>query len=117
GRRTDQGELGELLGWVGLAKQAQALPPTLSGGERQRGALARAVIMSPKILLADEPSGNLDHDMSLRLLTLLVELNRMGTTIMVATHDLALIRAAKTQVSARVLRIKDRRLHPAGAEL
>ena len=117
GRQTDQGELGELLGWVGLAKQAQALPPTLSGGERQRGALARAVIMSPKILLADEPSGNLDHDMSLRLLTLLVELNRMGTTIMVATHDLALIRAAKTQVSARVLRIKDRRLYPAGAEL
>ena len=117
GRRIDPGELAELLGWVGLSNQAQALPPTLSGGERQRGALARAVIMSPRILLADEPSGNLDHDLSMRLLTLLVELNRLGTTVMIATHDLALIRAAKTQVSARVMRIKDRRLHPAGADL
>ena len=117
GRRIDPGELAELLGWVGLSNQAQALPPTLSGGERQRGALARAVIMSPRILLADEPSGNLDHDLSMRLLTLLVELNRLGTIVMIATHDLALIRAAKTQVSARVMRIKDRRLHPAGADL
>lgn len=117
GRVADTADLQELLGWVGLSKQATALPPSLSGGERQRGALARAVIMSPKILLADEPTGNLDREMSLRLLTLLVELNRMGTTIMIATHDLALIRAAKAQVAARVLRITDRQLQLAGSEL
>lgn len=117
GREADAGELRELLGWVGLSGQAQALPPSLSGGERQRAALARAVITAPEIVLADEPTGNLDWDMSLRLLTLLVELNRMGKTILVATHDLNLIRAAKTHVAARVLRIRDRGVQLAGADL
>jgi cell division transport system ATP-binding protein len=117
GQVTTGAEVKELLGWVGLARRAEALPPSLSGGERQRAALARAVIMSPDMLIADEPTGNLDWEMSLRLLTLLVELNRMGTTILVATHDLTLIRAAKPQVAARVLRIKDRKLELAGAEL
>lgn len=111
------GELRELLAWVGLTGQADDLPPSLSGGERQRAALARAVIMSPELLLADEPTGNVDWDMSLRLLSLLVELNRLGKTIVVATHDLALIRAAKPQVAARVLRIAGRRLTLAGADL
>ncbi|MEZ5777590.1 MAG: ATP-binding cassette domain-containing protein [Paracoccaceae bacterium] len=106
GRDADPAEMKELLAWVGLSGQVNSLPPSLSGGERQRAALARAVIMSPEVLLADEPTGNLDWDMSLRLLTLLVELNRMGKTILVATHDLNLIRAAKAQVSARVLRIR-----------
>jgi len=106
-----------LLGWVGLASKLRALPPELSGGERQRAALARAVVMSPDVILADEPTGNLDWEMSLRLLTLLVELNRMGKAILVATHDLNLIRQAKAQVAARVLRIKDRRLQLAGADL
>jgi cell division transport system ATP-binding protein len=69
------------------------------------------------VVLADEPTGNLDWDMSLRLLTLLVELNRMGKTILVATHDLTLIRAAKQQVSARVLRIRDWQVQLAGADL
>ncbi|WP_102109973.1 cell division ATP-binding protein FtsE [Oceaniglobus roseus] len=110
-------ELRELLGWVGLASKMASLPAELSGGERQRAALARAVIMSPDVILADEPTGNLDWEMSLRLLTLLVELNRMGKAILVATHDLNLIRQAKSQVSARVLRIKDRRLQLAGADL
>jgi len=110
-------ELRELLAWVGLAGQAGDLPPSLSGGERQRAALARAVIMSPEVLLADDPIGNLDWEMSLRLLTLLVELNRLGKTILVATHDLSLIRAAKAQVAARVIRIAGRRLQLAGAEL
>ncbi len=73
--------------------------------------------MSPDMLLADEPTGNLDWEMSLRLLTLLVELNRMGKAILVATHDLNLIRAAKAQVSARVLRIKGGQVHMAGSEL
>jgi cell division transport system ATP-binding protein len=116
-RAANPSELDELLAWVGLSGQAAALPPSLSGGERQRAALARAVIMSPEVLLADEPTGNLDWDMSLRLLTLLVELNRMGTAILVATHDMNLIRAAKAQVQARVLRIRGGQVQVAGAEL
>ncbi|EPX85499.1 cell division ATP-binding protein FtsE [Salipiger mucosus] len=112
-----EGNLRELMAWVGLSGRADALPPELSGGERQRAALARAVIMSPEVILADEPTGNVDWDMSQRLLQLLVELNRMGKTILIATHDLQLIRAAKVQVQARVLRIKDRRLQTAGADL
>ncbi|MCC5984713.1 MAG: ATP-binding cassette domain-containing protein [Rhodobacteraceae bacterium] len=110
-------DVDDLMAWVGLKGHVQALPPSLSGGERQRAALARAVITSPEVLLADEPTGNLDWDMSVRLLSLLIELNRMGTAVLIATHDLNLIRAAKAQVSARVLRIAGRRLHLAGAEL
>ena len=117
GRAPDAAELGELLAWVGLSAQVHALPPSLSGGERQRAALARAVIMAPDMVLADEPTGNVDWDMSMRLLSLLVELNRMGKTIVIATHDLNLIRAAKSQVPARVLRISGRRIQQAGAEL
>ncbi|MDV7143363.1 ATP-binding cassette domain-containing protein [Tropicimonas sp. TH_r6] len=109
--------LEELMVWVGLSSRADALPPQLSGGERQRAALARAVIMDPEIVLADEPTGNVDWEMSLRLLQLLIELNRMGKTILVATHDLNLIRAAKAQVSARVLRIAQGTLTLAGADL
>lgn len=112
-----EANLSELIGWVGLTARAEALPPELSGGERQRAALARAVITDPDVILADEPTGNIDWDMSLRLLQLLVELNRMGKTILIATHDLALIRAAKAQVSARVLRIAGGRLQLAGADL
>jgi cell division transport system ATP-binding protein len=117
GRANRPQELEELLAWVGLNGRANALPPQLSGGERQRAALARAVIMSPDVILADEPTGNLDWEMSLRLLTLLVELNRMGKTVLIATHDMNLIRAAKAQVPARVLRIQNRRLQLAGADL
>jgi cell division transport system ATP-binding protein len=109
--------LAELMAWVGLTERADALPPELSGGERQRAALARALILSPDVVLADEPTGNVDWEMSQRLLTLLVELNRMGKTILIATHDLSLIRAAKAQVQARVLRIANRRLQHAGADL
>ncbi len=113
----ESANLNELIGWVGLKARADALPPELSGGERQRAALARSIIMSPDAVLADEPTGNVDWEMSQRLLRLLIELNRMGKTIMVATHDLALIRAAKTHVQARVLRISNRRLQLAGADL
>jgi cell division transport system ATP-binding protein len=109
--------LKELMAWVGLKSRADALPPELSGGERQRAALARAVIMSPDVILADEPTGNIDWEMSQRLLRLLVELNRMGKTVMVATHDMNLIRAAKGQIQARVLRIANRRVQLAGADL
>ncbi len=117
GRSGNPRDLTDLLQWVGLGKLADALPPSLSGGERQRAALARAVIMGPDVILADEPTGNLDWDMSLRLLTLLTELNRMGKTILVATHDLNLIRQAKSLVAARVLRIRNRRIQLAGADL
>ena len=116
GRDVDATELAELVAWVGLSAQSAALPPSLSGGERQRAALARAVIMSPEVILADEPTGNVDWEMSLRLLTLLIELNRMGKTILIATHDLNLIRAAKAQVPARTLRISGRRLQLAGSD-
>lgn len=109
--------LKELLTWVGLGHRAGAFPPELSGGERQRAALARAVIMSPDVVLADEPTGNVDWEMSQRLLQLLVELNRMGKTILIATHDLNLIRSAKHHVQARVLRISGRKLQLAGADL
>jgi cell division transport system ATP-binding protein len=69
------------------------------------------------VIIADEPTGNVDWEMSQRLLTLLVELNRMGKTVLIATHDMNLIRAAKSQVTTRVLRLKDRRLMQAGGEL
>lgn len=117
GRALQNSDIEDLLNWVGLRAQADALPPTLSGGERQRAALARAVIAAPRVLLADEPTGNLDWDMSQRLLSLMIELNRMGTAILIATHDMNLIRTAKSQVSARVLRIAGRRLQSAGADL
>lgn len=114
---ADPTELGDLLAWVGLTPQRDAKPPELSGGERQRAALARAVVMSPDVILADEPTGNVDWDMSVRLLTLLVELNRMGKTVLIATHDMNLIRSAKAQVQARVLRISNKQVHQAGVDL
>ena len=114
---AENANLRELIGWVGLKERARALPPELSGGERQRAALARALIMSPEVVLADEPTGNVDWEMSQRLMRLLIELNRMGKTILIATHDLTLIRAAKTHVQARVLRIAAGRLQLAGADL
>jgi cell division transport system ATP-binding protein len=117
GKPCDQSDLSDLLGWVGLGALAKASPSSLSGGERQRAALARAIIMGPDVILADEPTGNLDWEMSLRLLTLLVELNRMGKTVLIATHDLNLIRQAKAQVAARVLRIAKHRIQLAGADL
>ncbi|MEQ3630150.1 MAG: ATP-binding cassette domain-containing protein, partial [Sulfitobacter sp.] len=119
GRQAEAGgtDLEELMSWVGLTNRADALPPELSGGERQRAALARAVIMSPDVILADEPTGNIDWEMSQRLLRLLIELNRMGKTVLIATHDLGLIRATKAHVQARVLRIANRRIQLAGADL
>lgn len=109
--------LEELLAWVGLSAHADALPPELSGGERQRAALARAVIMAPDVIVADEPTGNIDWEMSLRLLSLLVELNKMGKTIVVATHDMNLIRQAKAQIETRVLRIRDNTVQKAEVAL
>lgn len=109
--------LDELLAWVGLGPLADRLPPELSGGERQRAALARALIRAPDLVLADEPTGNVDWEMSLRLLDLMIELNAMGKTVLCATHDLNLIRQAKSRVSARVLRIRSGGIDYAGADL
>ena len=82
-----QNNVSELLEWVGLGKHQDALPETLSGGQQQRVAIARAVIARPKLLLADEPTGNLDDAIGLRLMNLFEQLNKMGTTIVVATHN------------------------------
>ena len=81
----------ELLHWVGLGDRMAALPPILSGGEKQRAAIARAVIARPHLLLADEPTGNVDPSLARRLLHLFVELNRSGTSVLIATHDIALM--------------------------
>ncbi|HET8729404.1 MAG TPA: ATP-binding cassette domain-containing protein [Alphaproteobacteria bacterium] len=81
----------ELLEWVGLGERLDAHPAVLSGGEKQRAAIARAVIGRPDILLADEPTGNVDPELSLRLVRLFAELNKMGTTIVLATHELPLL--------------------------
>ena len=81
----------ELLRWVGLGDRMHAFPPVLSGGEKQRAAIARALITRPEILLADEPTGNVDPPLARRLLRLFIELNRLGTSVVIATHDLALM--------------------------
>ncbi len=88
---TYRNNVTELLEWVGLGERMDAHPPLLSGGEKQRAAIARAVIGRPDILLADEPTGNVDPELSLRLVRLFAELNKLGTTIILATHELPLL--------------------------
>jgi len=80
-------EVEELLSWVGLGNRLNAKPPTLSGGEKQRVAIARAVVAKPELLLADEPTGNVDPDIGGRIMRLFIELNRLGTSVLIATHD------------------------------
>lgn len=100
GQREDfyRADVMDLLSWVGLADQAHAYPPVLSGGEKQRAAIARAVISKPELLLADEPTGNVDPLLAKRLLHLFMELNRLGTTVFLATHDLKLVSQTKSTV-------------------
>lgn len=102
----------ELLSWVGLGEHTNAKPPTLSGGEKQRVAIARAVINRPQLLIADEPTGSMDPEMGLRLMYLFQEMNKLGTTIVIATHDIGLIRRFKHPV----MYLKDTRLHFTSAE-
>jgi cell division transport system ATP-binding protein len=108
GRRDDDyaHDVKELLSWVGLGDRMQARPPTLSGGEQQRVAIARAVVARPDLLIADEPTGNVDPEMGARLIRLFAELNRLGTTVLIATHDRALIESTR----AREMRLVDGRL-------
>jgi len=110
-------DIDELIRWVGLAKRSAARPPELSAGEKQRTAIARAVVNGPDLVLADEPTGNVDPEMGARILRLLVELNNLGKTIVVATHDLGLIRSAKGAVAARTLRLVEGRLTQGAAPL
>jgi cell division transport system ATP-binding protein len=108
-----EGSVREMLAWVGLADRASARPPTLSGGEQQRVAIARAVINRPELLVADEPTGNVDAEMAKRLLHLFTALNRLGTTVVVATHDVGLISAT---AGAQLIRLENGALvDPTGA--
>jgi cell division transport system ATP-binding protein len=100
-------EVVELLQWVGLGERMWALPPVLSGGEKQRAAIARAVIARPQLLLADEPTGNVDPNLGQRLLRLFIELNKSGTSVVIATHDIALM----DDYDARRLVLHEGRLH------
>ncbi|MBX7491866.1 cell division ATP-binding protein FtsE [Qipengyuania sp. 1NDW9] len=97
-----RGPVEDMLEWVGLANRANARPATLSGGEQQRVAIARAVIGRPEILVADEPTGNVDPDMALKLMRLFEALNRLGTTVVVATHDLQLLRKVPDSLIMRL---------------
>jgi cell division transport system ATP-binding protein len=103
-------EVLELLRWVGLGERMHVLPPVLSGGEKQRAAIARALIVRPQLLLADEPTGNVDPAMGRRLLRLFIELNRLGTSIVLATHDIALM----DQIDAKRLVLGGGHLHVDG---
>ncbi|MBW8640772.1 cell division ATP-binding protein FtsE [Hoeflea sp. WL0058] len=96
----------ELLKWVGLGERMNVLPPILSGGEKQRAAIARALIDQPEILLADEPTGNVDAPLARRLLRLFMELNKLGTAVVIATHDLSLM----DQIDARRMILSHGRL-------
>jgi len=100
-------EVIELLRWVGLGERLWALPPVLSGGEKQRAAIARAVIARPELLLADEPTGNVDPTLAQRLLRLFIELNRLGTSVVIATHDIGLM----NQYDARRMVLHEGQLH------
>ena len=109
-------DVAELLEWVGLGRRMLAMPPTLSGGEKQRLAIARAVVVRPEILIADEPTGNVDPDMSLRLLRLFVEMNRLGATVLIASHDQTLVRQSGMPVlhltDGRLVRAQPERVSP-----
>lgn len=99
----------EIVNWVGLGERMHARPPTLSGGEKQRVAIARAVVSRPPLLIADEPTGSVDPDMGARLMRLFIELNKLGTSVLIATHDRNLIETA----DARELRLFAGRINQA----
>jgi cell division transport system ATP-binding protein len=104
GRGEAETRASELLGYLGLGNRLSHRPAELSGGEQQRVAIARAVINRPELLVADEPTGNVDADMAQRLLHLFTALNRLGTTVVVATHDVGLIGATP---GAQLIRLEN----------
>ena len=107
GKQADYaGDVAEMLDWVGLGDRMDDRPPSLSGGEKQRLAIARAVVSKPDLILADEPTGSVDAAMAERLLKLFQSLNRLGTTVLIASHDEALARRS----GATVLRLEGGRL-------
>ena len=108
--RAYREDVEEILNWVGLGERMHARPATLSGGEKQRIAIARAVVARPPVLVADEPTGSIDPEMGARLMRLFVELNKLGTTVLIATHDRSLVDNAK----ARELRLFAGRISQAG---
>lgn len=89
--RRIQEAVTDLLSWVGLGDRMHLLPPVLSGGQKQLVAIARAVVTSPQLIVADEPTGNIDREMSHKIMRLFIELNKLGTTVVVATHDMYLV--------------------------
>jgi cell division transport system ATP-binding protein len=107
---TYRAEVIELLRWVGLGERMHSIPPVLSGGEKQRAASARALIVKPELLLADEPTGNVDPPLARRLLRLFMELQQLGTAVVIATHDLNLM----DQYDARRLVLADGYIHVDG---
>ncbi|HWP00865.1 MAG TPA: cell division ATP-binding protein FtsE [Methylococcus sp.] len=98
------------LGKVGLAAKEKRLPQSLSGGEQQRVGIARAIVHKPAFILADEPTGNLDPDLAREIMEIFVDFNELGTTLLIASHDLALI----SQIGGRVLRLQQGRLSEGG---
>jgi len=110
-------DVSELLSWVGLGDRMQARPPTLSGGEQQRIAIARAVVARPDLLIADEPTGNVDPEMGARLIRLFAELNRLGTTVLIATHDRMLVEETRGRemrlVEGRLMQMRKTAANPA----
>ena len=113
GEREIRKPVADMLDWVGLDHRAEARPATLSGGEQQRVAIARAVIARPEVLVADEPTGNVDPEMAVKLLRLFEGLNRLGTTVVVATHDVHLLRRVPDSLIMRL--DKGRLSDPTGA--
>ncbi|RGP39686.1 putative hemin import ATP-binding protein HrtA [Altererythrobacter insulae] len=115
GMREDElvGPVTEMLEWVGLAHRLDAKPTTMSGGEQQRVAIARAVIGRPQLLIADEPTGNVDPEMAKKLLQLFARMNRLGTTVIVATHDINILRSMPDSLIMRLQ--KGQLLDPTGA--
>lgn len=109
-------DIAELGAWVGLKSRMDAYPPALSSGERQRAAIARAVVASPDLVVADEPTGNVDNDAAARIMSLFLELNRLGKTVLIATHDLDLMRAARGE-AAHILRIENGAVERSGSPL
>ena len=102
----------ELLSWVGLEDHIESLPSTLSGGQRQRVAIARAVVSQPDLLLADEPTGNVDDQLAVKLLYLFEELNKMGTTVLIATHN----RYVSSEFGHPILHLENGRLIAPGSD-